>query len=74
MNEEIAIKQHLSKPRPYADACGCMGPQGDDPDCPCAMPWYEKVNGDWYKISEERSEDGIKLKATKLREHVGVEP
>jgi hypothetical protein len=26
-NEEIAIRQHLSKPRPNCNACGCMGPQ-----------------------------------------------
>ena len=66
MKEEIAIKQHLSKPRPYSSACGCLGPQDDDPACPCAMQWYEKVDSDWYRIDEERSEDGIKLKATKV--------
>lgn len=22
---------------PHGDGCGCMGPQGDDPLCPCAM-------------------------------------
>lgn len=21
-------------------ACCCMGPQDDDPDCPCAMAWH----------------------------------
>ena len=66
MNEEIAIKQHLSKPRPYISACGCLGPRDGDPDCPCAMQWYEKVNGNWYRINEERIENGIKLKATKV--------
>lgn len=63
-NEEIAIQQHLSHPRPWNDACGCMGPQGDDPLCPCEMNWCERVNGSWYKITEERTPDGIKLKAS----------
>ena len=66
MNEEIAIKQHLSKPRPRSEPCGCMGAREGEPACRCAMYWHEKVDGDWYKISEERSEDGIKLKATKV--------
>jgi len=66
MNEKIAIKQHLSKPRPYNAPCGCLGPSGDDPDCPCAMKWYENVDGDWYRISEERTPEGIELKATKV--------
>jgi hypothetical protein len=66
VNERIAIKQHLSKPRPYISACGCLGPRDGDPDCPCAMQWYEKVDGNWYRINEERLENGIKLKATKV--------
>ena len=66
MNERMAIKQHLSKPRPRSEPCACMGSRDGEPACRCAMYWHEKVDGDWYKISEERSEDGIKLKATKV--------
>lgn len=66
-NEDIAIKQHLSKPRPLGEPCGCLGPQGDDPACPCAMAWYEKVGGDWYQIKELRGISGIALSATKIK-------
>lgn len=64
--EEIAIKQHLSKPRPEPLPCGCVGPRGGDPLCPCAMAWCENVNGVWYKITEERNSAGIELKANRI--------
>lgn len=66
INEEIAIKQHLAKPRPIESACGCMGPQGSDPVCPCLMQWCENVNGTWYRIDEIRSADGITLSANQI--------
>jgi hypothetical protein len=66
-NEEIAIQQHLSKPRPYSMPCGCLGSQGDDPKCPCAMEWCEQVSGIWYVISENRCSTGIDLTATALK-------
>lgn len=66
-NEEIAIQQHLSKPRPYSEICACMGPRDGNPLCPCGMAWCEKVNGIWYNIIEERSTDGIKLRAIEVK-------
>ena len=54
--EQRAIAQHLSKPRPQDQLCACMGKLNeDDPACKCAMAWHEKVDGHWYKISEERT-------------------
>lgn len=58
-NEQIAIRQHLSKDRPGSSACGCMGPQRGEPLCPCAMSWVEVVDGKWYRILEHRSTDGV---------------
>ena len=58
-NEELAIKQHLSKDRPNAAACGCMGPQRDEPLCPCAMNWVEVVDEKYYQVKEHRSPIGI---------------
>jgi hypothetical protein len=65
-NEQIAIRQWLSKPGPYFDACGCMGPQGNMPRCPCGMKMVEKVDGSWYEIKEHRSPDGITHTAEKI--------
>lgn len=58
-NEQIAIRQHLSKARPESEACGCMGPQWGQPLCPCRMNWVEEVNGKYYQIHEHRSLDGV---------------
>ena len=66
-HEELAIKQHLSKPRPVSGPCSHMGPRGDDPACPCDMMWYENVNDDLYQIEEHRSISGVTLSATKIK-------
>jgi len=58
-NEQIAIKQWLSKPAPCFVACGCMGPQRGEPFCPCKMQMVEMVDGKYYLITEHRSPDGI---------------
>lgn len=58
-NEQLAIKQWLSKPAPYFDACGCMGPQNNMPRCPCKMQMVEKVNHVWFEIIEHRDRNGI---------------
>lgn len=58
-NEQIAIRQHLSKERPNAAACCCVGAQRNEPVCPCAMQWVEVVDNKWYRIEEHRSTDGI---------------
>ena len=65
-NEKIAVRQHLSKPRPFEHPCGCLGPQGNDPVCPCAMAWVEKVNGQWYQIVENRTPNGVDIVAKPL--------
>lgn len=53
-NEETAIAQHLSKPRPTLSACSCMGPQNGDPFCFCDMKMIEIVEGKYYRITEHR--------------------
>lgn len=58
-NEQQAIRNWLSKPAPFDMPCGCMGPQDDQPVCPCAMAYVEVVNGEYYQIVEHRSPDGI---------------
>ena len=65
-NEQAAIRQWLSKPAPYFDACGCMGPQDGKPRCPCRMQMVEQVDGEWYEITEHRSPDGITHTAEKI--------
>jgi large subunit ribosomal protein L7/L12 len=35
---------------PYNGACGCMGPQGDEPLCPCAMNSVIRWRGRWIKM------------------------
>lgn len=78
--EQQAIRQHLSKPAPTHDACGCLGPQAlpgqpknigtnwDEikryPACPCSMSYYEIVEGNFYRIETHRSPDGITHSAT----------
>jgi len=37
-----------------------------EPACPCAMQWVERVQGDYYRIDEHRSTDGITHTATLL--------
>lgn len=65
-DSEQAIRQYLDKPRPVVMPCGCMGPQDDEPVCPCKMQWVEKVNGNYYQIDEKRYPDGIQLLAVKI--------
>jgi hypothetical protein len=66
--EQEAIKQWLSKPYPSASACGCMGPQRNEPACPCAMRWVELVEGNYYRIRENRSPDGVTHSAKKFED------
>lgn len=63
-HKAIAIREHLSKPRPESYPCGCIGPQNGQPECPCLMQWVEIVDGKYYRINEVRSPDGIRLDAT----------
>lgn len=35
---------------PQYPACGCMGPQDDDPVCPCDMASVIKWNGQWVNL------------------------
>lgn len=69
-DSQTAIKQHLAKPRPYFDACGCLGPLVRcgklQPDCTCAMQMYEVVNEKYFRIEEIRGETGITMKATEI--------
>ena len=65
-NEETAIRQWLSKPAPYYDACACRGPQDGYPRCPCRMLKVEKVDDGWYEITEHRSPDGITHTAERI--------
>ena len=67
----LAIQQHLSKPRPWSDACACMGPRNGDPVCPCRMGWVERVNGRWWKITEHRSPNGVTHSAALMEETHG---
>ena len=64
--ERRAIRQWLSKPAPFDMPCGCMGPQEDQPKCPCAMAYVETVDGEYYQIVEHRSPDGITHSAINL--------
>lgn len=57
--EQQAVEQWLSKPAPFPVACGCMGPRNGEPVCPCAMKWVEKVDGQWYQITDCRHPAGI---------------
>jgi hypothetical protein len=50
--EQKAIDQFMQRSHlPHSSPCGCMGPQGDEPLCPCAMQWTEVVDGDIYQIT-----------------------
>lgn len=61
--EQQAINQWLSKPAPEPVACGCLGPKGDNPVCPCRMRWYEKVGDDWFWIKQTRTPTSVTLQA-----------
>lgn len=77
--EERAVIQFQAKPAPGLNACGCVGPQaipGEatwnldrksevrlNPACPCAMQWYENVDGNYYKIISTDTWQGTKLSA-----------
>lgn len=67
-NEQLAIRQWLSKPAPVVTACSCSGPQRGEPLCSCAMNYVELVNGIYYRIHEHRSPDGI----THTAEHLVI--
>lgn len=65
-NEQIAIRQWLSKPAPVFEPCGCLGPRNGQPLCPCMMKMAEQVDGVWYRITEHRSCDGITHTAQRI--------
>lgn len=68
MNERIALQQYLSRPRPTPVVCGCMGPQKDEPLCPCRMKWCEQVNGKWYRIDENYTPERVTFTVTEIKE------
>ena len=35
----------------YHSGCGCLGPQGDQPLCPCAMSTVIQWRGQWIQLS-----------------------
>lgn len=35
---------------PCVSACGCMGPQRDEPVCPCAMSTVIRWKGVWIEL------------------------
>jgi hypothetical protein len=52
--ERKAVKTFMERGKPYlGGACGCMGPQGDEPWCPCEMRWMVKVDDAWFRITEQ---------------------
>lgn len=65
-NEQIAIRQWLSKPAPYFGPCGCVGAEDGMPRCPCMMKMVEKVDEFWYEIKEHRTPDGITHTAERI--------
>lgn len=71
--EAVAIRQHLSKPAPFRGPCGCCGPQGDDPVCPCEMRSVERVGDRWYRVSEHRSPTGVTHSAAILSDVRGTD-
>lgn len=40
------IKDFLKQPH----LCNCIGPQGNDPVCPCRMSNLRKQNGRWVEV------------------------
>jgi large subunit ribosomal protein L7/L12 len=42
---------------PYNSACGCMGPQRDEPVCPCAMQSVIKWRGRWIQLKVIGNDD-----------------
>lgn len=64
--EQIAIKIFMQRPKPYFDACCCVGPKDGDPVCPCSMQMMVKVDDVYYKITEEPTEDGYRYSANKF--------
>jgi len=36
---------------PYNSACGCLGPQRDEPLCPCAMRTVVRWRGVWVQLT-----------------------
>lgn len=57
--EQQAIRQWLSKPYPMNGGCCCVGPRDNDPVCPCAMQFVERVGDFFYKVEEHRCPDGV---------------
>lgn len=63
-DEKQAVKQFIVRKNDiYISACGCMGPQNNEPLCPCAMKMVETVNGKYYRIVETPV-DGTSIKYT----------
>ena len=67
---EIVIRKYLSMPVHVSYACGCMGPQDDEPVCPCAMQrvvTVDVIGGKrYFEVSEERKELNIEFKITEI--------
>lgn len=64
LRKRVAVRQWLSKPEPSCYACACMGKQYiTDPDCYCGMKFIEDAAGIYYRVTEERSVDGIRVVA-----------
>ncbi|PZR77347.1 MAG: hypothetical protein DI537_43330 [Stutzerimonas stutzeri] len=42
---------------PFSSACGCMGPQGDEPLCPCAMRTVIRWKGVWINLAPVRGRE-----------------
>lgn len=54
--EEIqAALDHVVQP--YSVACGCMGPQRDEPLCPCMMRSVIRWKGVWIDLKPLRGEE-----------------
>lgn len=63
-NEQIAIRQFLSKTVPKTS---CLGHRMEvDQDSAFSMLWTEKVNGVWYRIRKQKSDDGVSFSAEKI--------
>ena len=69
MREDI-IKKYLAMPAPRSYPCGCMGPQDDDPVCPCRMQsvvTIDCVGGKrYFNVTEVRKELSIDFEITEI--------
>ena len=48
MIEEFIINKYDANALGFA--CGCQGPQNNDPVCPCAMIGMSKFEGRWIRV------------------------